>query len=390
MHNQEKILRVAFIAGTLSQGGAEKQLVYMVRALRESGISVQVYCLSQGEFYESVLRELGLVPVWVGKSSNPILRLLRLVRELRMFKPTIVQSAHTYTNLYAGLVGRFLNIVSVGALRTNLGHTQAANGAWTRWHMRIPSVMTVNAKTALEELVTNRLVTRRRVFLIPNVIDLCQYKYNSVSARHKSSARGNIIVIFVARLVPAKRLDRFMQALGLARRKQQNLKGVVIGDGPERQKWESKVTGFGLTKEDICFLGTRSDVVDQLGVADMLVSSSDEEGFPNVLLEAMAAGLPIVTTPAGDAPSLVHDGINGYVVPFDDPMAMADRIVKLAQSLELRRKLGAAGRQEVQSSYSFERLACRLFSVYRSIGEELHNGQLLGMVPVQAGTVVTD
>ena len=90
-------LRVALIAGTLGQAGAEKQLVYMARALRDAGLDLQVYCLTKGEFYEAHLRELGLEPRWFGRFgnirfANIPLRLASLTAQLRRFKPHIVQS----------------------------------------------------------------------------------------------------------------------------------------------------------------------------------------------------------------------------------------------------------------------------------------------------------
>ena len=85
-------LRVAFVAGTLGQGGAEKQLVYIVRALMQAGVDVRVYSLTRGEHYEPALRSLGADMRWIGKRSSPASRLLSLVRDLRDFKPHVVQS----------------------------------------------------------------------------------------------------------------------------------------------------------------------------------------------------------------------------------------------------------------------------------------------------------
>jgi glycosyltransferase involved in cell wall biosynthesis len=90
----------------------------------------------------------------------------------------------------------------------------------------------------------------------------------------------------------------------------------------------------------------------------------------------MAAGLPVITTPAGDAGVVVQDGITGYVVPFDDIAGMAARVISLAIEPELALRLGAAGRQRVEQLYSFEGLAGRLLSIYRSIAEQQGNRRL--------------
>ena len=100
---------------------------------------------------------------------------------------------------------------------------------------------------------------------------------------------------------------------------------MIVGDGPLWTALHQRAQDLGLLPDGVAFLGRRNDVPALLGSADMLVLSSDHEGCPNVVMEAMAARRPVVTTPAGDAGVLVEDGVSGYVVPFDDVEAMADQ-----------------------------------------------------------------
>jgi glycosyltransferase involved in cell wall biosynthesis len=99
----------------------------------------------------------------------------------------------------------------------------------------------------------------------------------------------------------------------------------------------------------------------------MLVLTSDDEGVPNVVLEAMAAGLPVVATPAGDTPDIVEDGVTGLIVPFGDANAIADRIVALCASPQRRRQLGEAGRERLAHRYRVDGLGERMLDLYRSI-----------------------
>jgi glycosyltransferase involved in cell wall biosynthesis len=117
----------------------------------------------------------------------------------------------------------------------------------------------------------------------------------------------------------------------------------------------------------------------------MLVVSSDHEGFPNVVLEAMAARLPVVTTPAGDAGVVVRDCVTGYVVPFNDTEAMASRMVQLAKSADLRRRFGAGGREQVEQHYSFENLADRILSIYRDIAAQQGKQKVLSILNGSCG-----
>ena len=92
MSRQAGPLRVAMVAGTLARGGAEKQLVYMVRALRADGADVRVFTLTRGDFYEAALGELGVSPDWIGRHPNPVLRAAALAARFRTWRPDVVQA----------------------------------------------------------------------------------------------------------------------------------------------------------------------------------------------------------------------------------------------------------------------------------------------------------
>ncbi len=381
-------LRVALLAGSLDEGGAEKQLLYMARALLESAVDVRLYCLRKGEFYEAQFRSMGIPFVWVGRFGNPLLRLVTLVVAMSRFRPHVIQSAHSYANLYAALAGRALGAVSLGALRGTLRYSWEANGFWTPWLMKMPTALIVNSAAAVSELEKSRLSDGRPVYLVPNTIALSGDRESGGMRSHGGAVPGSgISAVFVGRLVSVKRLDQFLQAFVKAFRQEKRLRGVVVGDGPQRGEMEKLAEDLGLGPESVVFLGRRDDVPALLRQADMLVVSSDHEGFPNVLLEAMAARLPVVTTPAGDAGLVVQDGITGYVVPFNDIEGMAERMVRLARSPDLRRQLGEAGRKRVEQQYSFAGLAARLLFLYCDIARRRNKRSLLRILIEQQGAV---
>lgn len=374
-------LRVALLAGTLNQGGAEKQLVYLARALSGAGVDVRIYCLTRGDFYEGVLQAIGLKPIWVGRFANPMLRLASLAGMLWRFRPHVIQSSHSFTNLYVSLTGRLLGAISLGAMRSSLLHTREANGAWTRWLISTPTALLVNSQTAVDELIKSRLIHPQCLSIVPNVIELS----DSDSTKSPQDGAGTVHhqtckAIFVGRLIPVKRLDRFLYALAKACQQHPALEGIVVGDGPGRKAMEKLATEIGLWPHKVTFLGQRGDVSALLSQSNMLVLCSDHEGFPNVVLEAMAERLPVITTPAGDADIIVQDGVTGYVVPFDDIDGMAERMVHLAKSPSLRRQLGEAGRRRVERSYSFEGLSDRLLSIYRRIAQQLDNRRVMSIL----------
>lgn len=370
-------LRVALLAGSLGQGGAEKQLIYAVRAFLELGATVRVYSLTEGEYYERVLQELGIQPVWIGRQSSSILRLAHLTCSLIEFQPHILQSAHFFANLYATVAAKPCRAISVGSIRCDVSHGMTENGRWGRALLVSPPSLVANSyagKRNAEALG----VDPRKIHVLPNVIDLAGFgRESSDRVAGFEANQGDTVVAAIGSLIQAKRLDRFLIALARAREHVPELKGLIVGDGPERENLEKLAGELRLVPDGLRFAGRRSDVPALLRTVSMFALTSDHEGFPNVLLEAMASRLPVVATAVGDVSAVVDHGVTGFVVSTEDPQELAARMVELANSLDLCKRLGQAGREKLEREYGFERLPQRLQQTYHAIAEQQNNHRTL-------------
>jgi len=369
-------LRVALLAGTLGQGGAEKQLIYTARALRQSNVAVQVYSLRRDEFYEAALQELNVRPIWIGRHESPLLRLGAFVRALWAYRPHVIQSGHFFGNIYAALAARLLGAVSIGAIRSDALLEFEEMGRWAPWLLRLPRSIIANSHAALNNLRCCG-VPEDKCHLVSNVIDLVEFDAHVAEGRPLIPPQESPVVVTVGLLDRVKRLDRFLDVLSLARRSMPGLRGMIIGDGPDRSQLERAARERGLFPAGLQFLGRRQDVPVLLRRANVFLLTSEHEGFPNVLLEAMAARLPVVTTPAGDAGRLVKDGTTGYVVSFNDVQGMVQRVLQLAKSPPLRQRFGGAGRQQVEERYSYAGLPRCLLATYRAIAAQQHHRRAL-------------
>lgn len=371
-------LRLALVVGTLHSGGAEKQLYYMARALAQSGVDVHIFYREWHPAYGEPLLALGLPLTQFGQEGGTPQRALHLLKHLRQVRPHIVQATHTYTNLYAALTGRALGSLSLGALRSNVAHARDRTGRWTPWLLKLPHGLIVNSQTAVDELVSGGVIARERTHLLLNVIDLPAFDAAAAAPPAPPlPPHDGVTVIFVARLIPVKRVDLFIRALSQARSTVPGLRGVIVGDGPDMATARQFCADLAWPDEALLLLGSRTDIPALLRGADMLVLCSDDEGFPNTPLEAMAAALPVIVTPAGDAARVVADGVTGRVVPFGDVDALAAALVELARSPGQRRSLGAAGRVRVEAHYSAEHLATRLRAVYRAAARQQQHRRAL-------------
>ena len=372
-------LRVAMVAGELGQSGAEKQLFYISQALVAAGVEVHVYCLSRGGYFEPLLSDSGVRVEWVGRHGHPLVRAGRIVQKMLAFKPHIIYSTHFYTNLYAGIAGRVTRTLSIGSIRSDGHHEVAGNGRWGMALLKSPHVLVANSHTAVQN-VAKQGVQPERIFLLPNVIDLVDFDRQTAACSRPARQPTRRTVVTVARLINAKRLDRFISAVAAARQVYPDLLGVIAGEGPLKEKLTTQARDLGLLPEGLRFLGYCQDVPGLLKSADIFMLTSDYEGFPNAILEAMAAGLPVITTPAGEAAWIVAHGENGLVVSPEDPQELNLSLIRLAGSQSLRQEMGQSGRRLVEERFSNFQMSKKVLHLFTEIAQSRQDRHLLGLL----------
>ena len=142
---------------------------------------------------------------------------------------------------------------------------------------------------------------------------------------------------------------------------------LIVGEGPEAERLQARIVEHNLTSQ-IRMLGFRDDLLNIFRSLDLFVIPSVEgDTIPQVLMQALAMGLPVVSTTTGSIPDVVQDGVTGYVVPPRDADALADRIVALLGDPGLRMDMGRRGRAMVERDYSLSRMLDRLEDVYRKV-----------------------
>jgi glycosyltransferase involved in cell wall biosynthesis len=187
-----------------------------------------------------------------------------------------------------------------------------------------------------------------------------------------------LIATIVANLIPYKGHLDLLEALGQIRdRLASRFKVLCVGrDEGAQGELEARCRQLGLD-DTVIFLGVRNDVADLLGASDIALLTSHQEGFSNSIIEAMAAGLPLVVTDVGGNAEAVVDGETGLVVPARQPAALGDAILELATDDELRGRFGRAGQERARRLFSLEGCVDRY--------ERLYRGLLAGKRPAELG-----
>jgi glycosyltransferase involved in cell wall biosynthesis len=215
----------------------------------------------------------------------------------------------------------------------------------------------------------SRYVPVSKIQVVRNAVDL----QNVRSSLSKGEAKRRLdilpealVVGTAARLVPVKRLDLLLSAAELISKRVPNLTVVIAGEGAERRRLEAQVSGTRLEKQ-VHFLGHRDEVYDVLRAMDLLLITSDHEGLPTLLLEAMALGVPIVSRRVGGIPEVIDDGVNGILVASSSPQDIAEASLRVLSDPSLYADLTLAGWQTVVKNYSAKVSAAEVTRIYRSL-----------------------
>jgi len=228
---------------------------------------------------------------------------------------------------------------------------------------RAPQVITTSAycRRAIQQ---HYAVPLERIHLVPEGIDLPQWRQSPVRL---DAPRDPLTVLCVARQYPRKRIADLLRAFVRVRARLPAARLVIIGDGPEHSRLRALVAALGLA-DVVQLLGGLPDdaaVMAWYKRSDIFCLPSIQEGFGIVLLEAMAGGLPIVSTTAAAIPEVVPQRQAGILVPAAHPAALADALIELLEQPELRAAYGAFGQAYVRR-FDWDRVAAQFLAVVRS------------------------
>jgi glycosyltransferase involved in cell wall biosynthesis len=209
-------------------------------------------------------------------------------------------------------------------------------------------------------------VPAERLVVIYNAVDLAPYA--DLPSRVEAQARLGLsgrVVLTAARLTPWKGVDRLIAALPVWRDTVPGTNLVVIGDGPERTNLERLVDEAGVA-EAVNFVGQvpHERMPLYLRAADVFVLYSGYEGLPHIVLEAMAAGVPVVASRKGGIPEVVTDGETGLLVEWGDEPALADAVQRVLSDATLARQLGEGGRARVEREFKWESVVERTMGLF--------------------------
>jgi glycosyltransferase involved in cell wall biosynthesis len=372
--------KILLAIGSLDVGGAEKQMLALAGGLRGEGCDCRVFVLNGHGKLRTHLETIG-VPVMSAWDSGDQKRRpwrtafaqLKLIETVMRYQPDVIHAFLPLVTFMGAVAGRLIKIPLVVTSRRALGTHQErfkllrpldlmANA----WSHRV----TVNSKAVWDDVIRRDRIDPRKLVLIYNAIDPAPYELAPLVRERKRQELGlkpeQIAVIVIANLIPYKGHSDLLHAAALALREVPGFRLLVVGEdrGIGRHLVrQAAALGIGSA---VKLLGQRGDAPELLTASDLSVLASHEEGFSNVILESMAAGLPVVATDVGGNREAIVHGETGWLVPVRNPEALASRIVDLLKDPSRARQWGEKGRARVKKLFTVDKMVKEHLRLYES------------------------
>lgn len=395
--------RVLHVISDKNVGGAGRYVIYLLQqpAMRE--FDVEVACPSGGRLIEE-LSGLGIKVIPLSPACQDRSLSLSGIRELyQIIKKNKYDIVHSHSSLSARVAARLSGIRGVVYTRHGLGGAFGSDrvhpvpgsiGPESRESRRWPggisgpasilgrltqrffSAYFADAIIAVSEAAAENLV---RCGIIPSKITVIENGVpvpllgDFLDLEHGSEPGGaitnevtkerSLVVGTVGRLSPEKGHSVLIQAAAIIRNRFPSCRFLIVGDGPLKDRLQNLAYDLGLEKE-IEFIGYRPDVQPYLKSMDVFALPSYTEAMPLSLLEAMALGLPIVASKVGGIPEVIKDGYNGFLVEPGNEKDLADKIIRFLESPHVRKAMGQAGRETVESRFNVEIMTRKITELY--------------------------
>jgi glycosyltransferase involved in cell wall biosynthesis len=356
--------RLLYVVGQLRDGGLERQLCYLLETMDRERHKPQVlvWQFREDEKYVSRIRALGVPLHGLSGTSSRVKKISVLRTLLRRLNPEVVHSYSFYTNLAVWYAAIGTKSIPMGSVRSDFHRSRSEYGSLGRVCARWPRHQIFNSFAAAESArQAGKYFVPKHVFVVRNGIDTEQFKYTA------PVDQSLLKIIGIGSLSPVKRWDRLLRAASLLKQGNIDFRVQLVGDGPLRARLEAKAKELGVA-DRVEFVGRREEIPALLSQAEILAHTSENEGCPNVVMEAMACGRPVVAMQAGDIPSLIDEGKTGFIVDGDDAESFAQRITTLAANRALCRRMGEAGRAKAEKEFGLNRLLDHTFEAYRAAG----------------------
>ncbi len=368
-------LRVAYCLDSMAgSGGTELNAVRTAEALDPARVQLTVFAMrpegaAAARYAAAGVPVVATPPVSTLVAPHTARQVWRLARLFRAHGVELVHCHDVYTNWFAGLAARLAGLPLLTSKRWVGGHPRHLR--LSRVAYRLSTRVLANSEGVARTLVADDGVPRDRIVVVPNFVE--DEAFAPLAAAERRALRaawgvpeGGPVVGSVARLRSEKGQGTLLRAAARLRERWPDLVVLLVGDGPEEGALRALAAELGLA-DRVCFAGHRPNRPNPHQLFDVSVLASDHEGFPNTLVEAMAAGRPAVASDVGGVPDAVRHEETGLLVPPGDAAALAASLARVLADPGWADRLGARGRAVAWDTFRPGAVTARLVAAYATL-----------------------
>jgi glycosyltransferase involved in cell wall biosynthesis len=370
---------IIWMIDRLGPGGAEQLMPTILTNLVKEGFNIRV-CVLRVRHENPIAHELERLGLPVDLVLVPNLRhpfnLFRILRYLRKHHPQILHTQLEFSDILGTIAAKLLGIPCVSTLHTLDIYEEKKSATWRlklRWFVLrnyCDKILAVSNKTRRHHLEGGRL-GEKKVITLYNGLDISRFKKPDESIQHEVRQSLNLppirqIMITVAVLREPKGIQYMLKALPAILDKNPNSHYLIVGDGDYGASLRDLAAGLAL-HEHVTFAGRRTDIPALLSIGDVFVLPTLKDALPTVLIEALAAGIPIVASNVGGVPEIVEDGVNGLLVSPENPAELTRACLQILQNREFASQIIQAGNAFVQQRFNISVQIDQLIRIYEEV-----------------------
>lgn len=365
--------RICYVIPSLGVGGAERQLVHLLRGLIRDH-ELTVVCTRQNGALVGEVRRIGamvhVLPSWSGWDFRLEFRLKRLFRNHR---PDIVHTFLFGFELFANRAAHACEVPVIISTRRELAQWKKRRHIHIQqWANRYTDCIVANSKAVADFAIKQEQADSRLFRVIYNGVEpeafTTKIESHLIRERYKIPFHTHVIGT-VANFSPDKDYPLFIETAAELIRRRPDVHFIAVGTGPNRKLFEQTIRRRGF-HERFTILSTLEELADIYSVMNVFVLCSKSEGFPNTILEAMAAGKPVVAPAVGGIPEMLQDGTTGRLVDSRKPSDFADTIEWFLDHPERRTAIGQHAQQHVQSEFPIAKMVNAHRRLYTELLEQ--------------------
>lgn len=368
-------LRVLIITDEMEVGGTQRQIVTLARNVDRSRFELTVAYFLNRSFLVDDLERAGVRVVCVPKKHTIDPAFLWKLRGLLKQGFDVIHCVSFTGELWGTVAGKLAGrIPLITSVRSTYGWYSSLQWFLKRWVSRSSRCVVANSRSGADLAVAKMGIDRKTVRVVYNGIESPGGVSTDpeITRRELGVTPGTVFCLFLGRLVPQKNVASLLRAFARLPTAGRNFVLLIAGEGPLFGELEALIHDLGLAGRTK-LLGRREDAPRLVASCDLLVQPSLWEGLSNVILEAMAAGKPVVASDMGGRELVVND-VSGLLYPSGDIAALADCLATLIADDEMRRRMGEAGRRRVLEEFSMETMVRTMENIYAECAGESESG----------------